>query len=123
MADSGQPPAGDAPRERDGAAVHNHGIVDPVGCPRGCRDCAPLARYASPKFESFMCCGETSSAPVPTDRLRLCIKSTHATGVDLLVNLDERDTVHTASVLLAGLSALGSVAIHASQSLSEANHA
>ncbi len=32
----------------------------------------------------------------------------------MLVNLDERDTVHTASVLMGGLSALGSVDIHAS---------
>lgn len=60
-----------------------------------------------------MCCGETTNAPVPTDRLRLCIKSTHEHGVDVLVNVDERDAVHTASVLLGGLSALGSVGITA----------
>jgi hypothetical protein len=104
-------------RDRDGSSIHDNGIVDPSGCPRGCRDCAPLARYASPGFESYMCCGETNGAPVPTDRLRLCILSTHATGVDVLVNLDERDAVHTASVLMAGLSALGSVGIHAVDAL------
>jgi hypothetical protein len=64
-----------------------------------------------------MCCGETDAAPVPTDRLRLCVVSTHATGVDVLVNFDERDAVHTSSVLLAGLSALGSVAITATHKL------
>lgn len=104
-------------RERDGATIHDNGIVDPNGCPRGRTDCAALARYASPGFESFMCCGETRAAPVPTDRLRLCILSTHAHGVDVLVNFDERDAVHTSSVLLAGLSALGSVAVHATNEL------
>lgn len=96
---------------REGATVHDGEIVDSVGCPRARSDCSALARYASPGYESFMCCGETNAAPVSTDRLRLCIKSTHATGVDILVNLDERDTVHVASVLLAGLSALGSVTL------------
>lgn len=98
---------------RDGPTLHDGAIYDPTRCPRGMTDCAPLARYASPGFDSYMCCGETSGAPVPTDRLRLCIKSTHATGVDLLVNFDERDAVHTVSVLTAGLSALGSVQITA----------
>lgn len=100
-------------RTKDGPALHDGAIYDPVRCPRGLSGCAPLARYASPDFVSFMCCGETSDAPVPTDRLRLCIKSTHDTGVDLLVNLDERDAVHTSAVLLGGLSALGSVKISA----------
>lgn len=101
-------------RKRDGPVIHDDGIRDAKGCPRGRSDCFPLARYASPGFASFMCCGETKSAPVPTDRLRLCIKSTHDQGpVDVLVNLDERDVVHTASVLLGGLSALGAVSIHA----------
>lgn len=101
------------PRERDGPVLHDGGICDPVYCPRQRSDCTPLARYASPRFESFVCCGETNAAPVPTDRLRYCLKSTHATGVDVMVNLDERDAVHTASVLMAGLSALGSVQIAA----------
>lgn len=65
-----------------------------------------MARTASPNFESFMCCGETDAAPVPTDRLRLCILSTHATGVDVMVNLDERDAIDTAYVLFAGMSSL-----------------
>jgi len=104
-------------RVQDGQALHDGGIYSPAGCPRGLgSQCSPLSRIASPAFESFMCCGQTHSAPVPTDRLRLCIKSTHATGVDLLVNLDERDTVHTASVLMGGLSALGSVKITATDS-------
>jgi hypothetical protein len=105
-----------APREHDGPVIHDNGIVDARGCPRQRSDCSALSRIASPNYESFMCCGETSAAPVPTDRLRLCIKSTHATGVDVLVNLDERDVVHASSVLLAGLAALGSVAIHATDS-------
>lgn len=104
-------------RARDGDALHDGGIYDPTGCPRGLgNQCAPLSRIASPAFESFMCCGQTNSAPVPTDRLRLCIKSTHKTGVDLLVNLDERDAVHIASVLMGGLAALGSVKITATDS-------
>jgi hypothetical protein len=98
-------------RIRDGGTFHDGEIIDPTGCPRNRSDCSALARYASPGFESFMCCGETKAAPVPTDRLRFCIKSTHATGVDILVNLDERDAVHSASVILAGLSALGSVTL------------
>ena len=100
-------------REIDGGTLHDGAIYDPKGCPREMADCQPLARYASRGFTSFMCCGQTANAPVPTDRLRLCIKSTHATGVDVLVHLDERDTVHTAAVLLAGLGALGSVKITA----------
>ena len=100
-------------RDREGPQLHDGAIHDPHGCPRGLQDCSALARIASPGFESFMCCGETSSAPVPTDRLRFCVKSTHAHGVDTLMNFDERDTVHAASVLMSGLSALGSVQITA----------
>jgi len=101
-------------RKLDGSSLHDGSIADPSGCPRGRGDCEPLARYASPGFESYMCCGQTSAAPVPTDRLRLCIKSTHdRSPVDLLVNFDERDAVHTATVLLTGLSSLGSVQITA----------
>lgn len=75
-------------RINDGPKIHDEGIYSPTGCPRGLgKQCAPLSRMASPNFESFMCCGQTNNAPVPTDRFRLCIKSTHATGVDLLVNL------------------------------------
>jgi hypothetical protein len=100
-------------RTLDGVALQDGAIHDPKGCPRGRTDCFPLARYASPNFESFMCCGETQAAPVPTDRLRLCAKSTHAHGIDVLVNFDERDAVHTATVLMAGLSALGAAKITA----------
>jgi len=108
----------DNARDRDGPAVHgDNGIFGPPGCPRGRTDCEALARYASPGAESYMCCGETNNAPVPTDRLRLCVKSTHETGVDLMVNFDERDAVHTASVLMAGLSALGSVEIRATSAI------
>jgi hypothetical protein len=103
-------------REREGITLHDGAIYDPKGCPRGRSDCQPLARIASPGYESFMCCGETASAPVASDRVRLCQKSTHAHGVDLMVNFDERDAVHTASVLLSALSALGSVQITASAS-------
>jgi hypothetical protein len=100
-------------RTQDGPTLHDGGIYGSHGCPRGLNECAPLSRIASPAFVSFMCCGQTHSAPVPTDRLRLCIKSTHAHGVDVLVNLDERDAVHTCSVLMGGLAALGSVKITA----------
>lgn len=104
-------------REKDGPALHDGAIYDPVGCPRGLTECAPLSRIASPGFTSFMCCGETAAAPVPTDRLRLCIKSTHDTGVDIQVNLDERDVVHASSVLMGGLAALGSVQITATNEI------
>lgn len=97
----------------DGPVLHDGAIFDPRGCPRRRTDCYPLGRYASPGYESFMCCGETAAAPVATDRLRLCVKSTHEHGVDVMFNLDERDAVHTATVLLGGLSALGSVRIDA----------
>lgn len=100
-----------------GSPIHDGAISAPGGCPRGRSDCSALARIASPGPASFMCCGETSAAPVPTDRLRLCIRSTHDQGpVDVLVNLDERDAVHTASVLLGGLSSLGAYEIHARSS-------
>jgi hypothetical protein len=107
---------GMAAREREGRTLHDGAIHDPKGCPRGRSDCHPLSRIASPDYESFMCCGETASAPVASDRIRFCQKSTHAHGVDLMVNFDERDAVHTASVLLSALSALGSVQITASAS-------
>ncbi len=81
-------------------------ISAPKGCPRKLSDCQPSSRVASPGYESFMCCGETDEAQrtVPTDRFRLCIKSTHRTGVDLTVNLDQRDVIDTAAVLLGALS-------------------
>ena len=84
----------------DGVFMH------PAGCPRKLCDCEPLSRLASPEYESFMCCGETTeeSRSVPTDRFRLCIRSTHETGVDLSVNLDERDVTDTASALIGALS-------------------
>lgn len=87
-----------------------HGIG---GCPRGRADCYGLARYASEGYASFMCCGETDhgAAPVATDRLRLCIKSTHDYGVDVMVHLDERDAVHAASVLLQGVGYRGSAGL------------
>ena len=92
-------------------SIHDGRVFAVVGCPRGLTNCVPLGRYASPGFESFMCCGETDAAPVATDHLRLCIKSQHAHGIDVMVNLDERDAVHTASVLLAGLSYRGAVGL------------
>ena len=85
---------------RDGEVRH------PSGCPRGLTNCVPLARVSSPAFESFTCCGETNAAPVPTDILRLCILSTHDTGVDVSVYLDRRDATDTATVLLGALSSL-----------------
>ena len=89
-----------------GKRIFDGVIAHPNGCPRKMADCQPLSRVASPEYESFMCCGETDEEhrTVPEDRFRLCIKSTHKTGVDLIVNLDERDMVDTASVLLGALS-------------------
>jgi hypothetical protein len=101
-------------RMREGTTLHDGGIYDPSGCPRGRPDCSALSRIASPNYESFFCCGETNTSSVPTDRLRFCVKSTHDRGpVDVLVNFDERDTVHACSVLMGGLAALGSVQINA----------
>lgn len=93
-------------RTRAGETIHDGLITHPEGCPKAAGDCRPLSRIASPGYESFMCCGETypEGRSVPTDIFRLCIGSTHETGVDLMVNLDERDAIDTASVLLAGLS-------------------
>jgi len=89
-----------------GKRIFDGVILCPSGCPRKLSDCQPLSRVASPEYESFMCCGETAEAQrtVLTDRFRLCILSTHKTGVDLMVNLDERDVIDTASVLLGALS-------------------
>lgn len=89
-----------------GKRIFDGVILPPNGCPRKLSDCQPSSRVASPGYESFICCGETvaDQRTVPTDRFRLCILSTHKTGVDLIVNLDERDVVDTASVLLAALS-------------------
>ena len=89
-----------------GKRIFDGVVLAPKGCPRKLSDCQPLSRVASPDYESFMCCGETVEAErtVPTDRFRLCIKSTHRTGVDLTVNLDKRDVIDTASVLLGALS-------------------
>lgn len=91
-------------RSASGPTMHDGAVYPPAGCPRGRTDCSPLSRVASPRHESFMCCGETAAAPVPTDRLRLCVRSTHSTGVDVLMNFDERDATDTAYVLLGGLS-------------------
>ncbi len=93
-------------RELAGTRIHDGAITHPGGCPRARTDCSPLARVASPGYESFMCCGETDAAPVATDVIRLCIKSTHDHGVDVMVNLDKRDVVDTAAVLLGGMSSL-----------------
>ena len=93
-------------RTRAGETVHDGLITHPEGCPKAAEDCWPLSRVASEGFESFMCCGEThpEGRSVPGDIFRLCIGGTHKTGVDLVVNMDERDVIDTASVLLAGLS-------------------
>ncbi len=89
-----------------GKRIFDGVVLAPSGCPRKLSDCLPSSRVSSPKYESFMCCGETNAEqrPVLTDRFRLCILSTHKTGVDLIVNLDERDVIDTASVLLGALS-------------------
>lgn len=101
-----------APRKHE-QAIHDGEVAYLPGCPRGRTDCAAISRVASPNFESFMCCGETDHAPVPTDRLRLCIYSSHdQSPVDILVHFDERDATDTASVLLGGLSSFAQV--HAS---------
>lgn len=91
-------------RASDGQPIHDGEVTHPSRCPRNRTDCVPLARVASPGYESFMCCGETDSAPVPTDRMRLCVLSTHKHGVDVQINIDERDATDIASVLLGGLS-------------------
>lgn len=94
-------------RAREGSQIHDGEVPYLSGCPRKLEGCTPMARVASPGFESFMCCGETDNAPVPTDVLRLCIKSSHdRKPVDLLVNLDRRDAIDIASVLLGGMSSL-----------------
>jgi hypothetical protein len=100
--------------------IHDGAVTPPAGCPRQRTDCTPLARVSSPQFESFMCCGETASAPVPTDRLRLCVRSTHKHGVDVLVNFDERDATDTAYVLLGGLSAFAQDLAAAADALTDA---
>jgi hypothetical protein len=87
----------------NGRRIQDGEITTPTGCPRGRADCEALARVSSPQFESYMCCGRTASAPVPTDILRFCMKSTHAHGVDMLVHLDERDAIDSAVVLMGGL--------------------
>ena len=89
-----------------GRRIFDGVVSTPEGCPRKLSDCQPLSRIASAGHESFMCCGETSEEQrtVPEDQFRLCLLSTHKTGVDLLVNLDERDVIDTASVLLGALS-------------------
>lgn len=105
---------------REGTMIHDGEVTHPGGCPRGRKDCGALARVASPGYASFMCCGETDAAPVPTDRLRLCILSTHDRGpVDLMVNLDDRDAIDTASVLLAGLSSHAQVTAFGTPSTAE----
>ncbi len=81
-------------------------VPHPEGCPRGRTDCQALSRVASPNYESFMCCGETNedSRLVPQDGFRLCVKSTHKYFANIMVNLDQRDAIDTASVLLGALS-------------------
>lgn len=94
-------------RVTEGSQVHDGEVPFLVGCPRQRTDCTAVARKASPNFESYMCCGETDAAPVPADVLRLCIKSSHdRKPVDLLVNLDRRDAIDVACVLLGGMSSL-----------------
>lgn len=94
-------------RIREGSQIHDGAVPYLSGCPRKLSGCTPMARVASPEFASYMCCGETDTAPVPTDVIRLCIFSSHDNKpVDLLVNLDRRDATDVASVLLGGLSSL-----------------
>lgn len=114
---TGRPPRTSGQRIQDGHIAH------PSGCPRKRTDCVPLSRVASDGFESYMCCGETNAAPVPTDTLRLCIKSTHEHGVDLLVNFDERDATDTAFALLGGLSSRATDRAIAERATEEAPHA
>lgn len=88
----------DEPTTWDGETRH------PVGCPRGRADCEPLSRRASEDYRTYMCCGENdgSHGGPDQDRWRFCMVSED--GVDFLVNLDERDMIDSAAVLLSGLS-------------------
>ncbi|MGJ0510218.1 MAG: hypothetical protein ACR652_24490 [Methylocystis sp.] len=94
-------------RTKDGQTIHDGTIYGPARiCPRGLTECSPLSRCASPNFASYFCVGETDAAPVPTDRLRFCVFSSHDNKpVDVMVNFDERDATDAAYTLLGGLSA------------------
>lgn len=88
--------------------IHDGNFNTPAGCPRGLLHvCTPLSRIASADGKSFICCGETAAAAVPTDRIRLCLKSEFVMrgAVDVMMDLDERDATDTAYVLLGALSA------------------
>ena len=95
-----------------GKRIFDGVIQHPAGCPRGRQDCEPLSRISSPGFESYYCCGETSGGPVPQDTYRLCIAAAHDHGVDVMVNLDARDVIDTAAVLLAGLSSVAQSGVY-----------
>lgn len=95
-----------------GTRIHDGPIYGVNGCPRSRDDCYAIARYTGgDPPESFICCGETDHQPVPADHLRFCLKADHEYGVDVTIGMDERDAVHTASVLLAGLGYRGSIGL------------
>lgn len=109
-------------RTFDGPQLHDGEVPYVAGCPRGRTDCCAISRKASPEFESFMCCGETAAAPVPTDVLRLCIKSSHdRSPVDIIVNLDRRDAIDVAAVLMGGMSSIAQVDAAAAFAIDEAS--
>lgn len=92
------------PRTSERPPRDGHVNYPEVECPRGRSDCCVLSVTASEERDTFMCCGHNHTAPVPEDVFRLCIKSVHENPVDVLVNLDHRDVVDVASVLMDGLS-------------------
>lgn len=112
----------EAGREFVGPQLHDGAVPYIGGCPRRRTDCHAISRKASPNFESYMCCGETAAAPVPTDVLRLCIKSSHdRRPVDILVNLDRRDAIDVAAVLMGGMSSVAQVDAAAAFAIDEAS--
>lgn len=77
------------------------GFFEPRHCPRGRGDCQALSQIIAPEHVSFVCCGEHNGEGVAyaQDRYRFCHKTPDPHGVDILIDVDERDVAHMAAVL------------------------
>ena len=81
------------------------GIFCPDYCPRGLKDCKPLAQIIATDHTSFYCVGENDgrNRTVEQDRYRVCFKNG---DIDRQEDVDRRDLQHAVAVQSMALAAI-----------------
>ena len=73
-------------------------------CPRGRGDCSALSHIISSDGQSFVCFGRNDGTTRchEQDKYRYCCVA--PSGIDEIQDVDRRDAMHQATVILTGLS-------------------